>query len=176
MVIAMMVPLVSGSIRDTAARSLWARRQRAVAGFMAGYLTIWLLAGLAICAAVEGLRWVHWNPAIAVVVAFCIAAVWQLTPAKTRALRSCHRTLPLAPLGWSADRDSVRFGRLIGVACVGSCWALMAACAATGHSVLGMTFASCVCFAERYQFRPNQRVLAGVIAGFAAIFGVTALF
>jgi hypothetical protein len=52
----------------------------------------------------------------------------------------------------------------------------MAACAATGHSIPGMAFASCVCIAERYQFRPNQRVLAGVIAGFAAIYGVTALF
>jgi predicted metal-binding membrane protein len=176
MVVAMMVPLVSGSIRDTAARSLWARRHRAVVGFLAGYLAIWSLAGLAISAAVAGVRWLNWNPAVPVVAAFCIAAIWQLTPAKSRAIRTCHRTMPLAPLGWPADRDSLRFGWLIGVACVGSCWALMAACAATGHSVLGMALASCVCFAERYQFRPNQRVLAGVIAGFAALYGVTALF
>src|SRR5882724_5194158 len=40
MVAAMMLPLVADSAREVAARSLWSRRQRAIAGFVLGYLSI----------------------------------------------------------------------------------------------------------------------------------------
>jgi predicted metal-binding membrane protein len=48
MTVAMMVPLTVASIRTTAARSLWSRRERAVAGFLLGYLGPWLIAGMAV--------------------------------------------------------------------------------------------------------------------------------
>src|SRR5947207_1798316 len=59
MVVAMMLPLVTGSIRIAAARSVWGRRHRAIAGFLFGYLGVWILAGVIISAAAAGLldRW-----------------------------------------------------------------------------------------------------------------------
>src|ERR1700761_4682199 len=45
MVIAMMFPFVIGPVRGTAARSLWFRRHRAIAGFLTGYLAVWVLLG-----------------------------------------------------------------------------------------------------------------------------------
>ncbi len=46
MVVAMMFPLVIGSVRTVAARSLWRRRHRAIAGFLTGYAGAWFLVGL----------------------------------------------------------------------------------------------------------------------------------
>ena len=48
MVVAMMVPLAAGAIRTTAARSLWRRRHRAIAAFLAGYLAPWAIAGVVV--------------------------------------------------------------------------------------------------------------------------------
>ena len=48
MSVAMMLPMVIEPIRLTAERSFWHRRHRAIAGFLAGYLGLWLLAGVAV--------------------------------------------------------------------------------------------------------------------------------
>lgn len=177
MVLAMMLPLVVGSIRIAAARSVWERRHRAVLGFLLGYVGAWLIAGVLISWAVTGLRTYNWlKPAMVAGMGFAVAAGWQLTPTKRRALRSCHRTMPLVPHGWRADRDCLRYGWMIGGGCLISCWALMAACAFAGHTVWGMVCASSVGIAERYGVRRDQRVLSSVLAGFATIYAVTAFF
>src|ERR1035441_10341926 len=49
MVTAMMLPLVTDAVRFTASASFWARRHRAIVGFLLGYFAPWL--GLAIVAA-----------------------------------------------------------------------------------------------------------------------------
>jgi len=176
MVIAMMLPLVVDSIRITAARSLWTRRHRAILGFILGYLGVWLVVGAFVSVGVSVLRRHAWAEAMMAAGAFAVAAAWQVTSAKRRALRLCHRTLPIAPRGWRADRDCLRYGWMIGGGCFASCWALMAACALMGHSVLAMTCATLVGIGERYSMRPNQRVLAGALAAFAAICVGMALF
>jgi predicted metal-binding membrane protein len=45
MVAAMMIPATIGSIRTTAARSLWRRRQRAVAEFLVAFVGAWIVFG-----------------------------------------------------------------------------------------------------------------------------------
>jgi predicted metal-binding membrane protein len=65
-----------------------------------------------------------------------VAAGWELTAAKRRCLRACHRTLPLPPDGWKADAACARFGLRYGWACLGACWALMLAMAIAGHASL----------------------------------------
>src|SRR4029453_8935011 len=45
MVIAMMFPIVITPVRVTAERSLWRRRHRAIAEFLAGYVLVWLVVG-----------------------------------------------------------------------------------------------------------------------------------
>ena len=162
MIAAMMLPLILNMIRYTATRSLWARRHRAMAGFVIGYFAPWLALGIV----VAGLRQVTWTHTyIAPAMGFAVAALWQLTPIHWRALISCHRILPLAPLGWQADRDCLRFGGAIGLACVTSCWPLMLACMFAGHGLIAMMGGMALGVAERWSFRPRRRaLLVGTLA------------
>jgi predicted metal-binding membrane protein len=164
MLVAMMPPLVIPQIRVTALRSLWVRRHRAVAGFLLGYLGVWLIviaAAALLSAVLAGQSWAP-TPLVAAV-AFLAAGVWQLTAIKSVGLRGCHRTIPLAPTGWRADRDCARYGFVTGRSCLLSCWAIMLACMLAEHDLLTMVCASGVVLAERFVFRPNQRVLATVL-------------
>ena len=162
MVAAMMLPLVVDRVRVTAVGSLWARRHRAMAGFLAGYFAPWLVLGVV----AAGLRQASWTHSYAIpALSFAVAALWQLTPMHRRALVACHRRRPLAPVGWQADRDCLRFGGLIGLACVSSCWPLMLACTLAGHGLIAMTGGMALGAAERWSFRPPRRaVLAGTLA------------
>ena len=148
MVVAMMVPLVAASVRMVAARSLWRRRHRAVIAFLASYLLLWSLAGWVTVAVVTPLLGGLDSP-LAVTAALLVAAAWQGTSFKQRALMACHRTAPLAPHGWRASRDCVHYGVLTGLRCVASCWAMMLACALAHHSILVMAAASSVAWSER---------------------------
>lgn len=172
MVAAMMFPLVADAVRTTAARSLWARRHRAIGMFLIGYVAPWLIAGSAIL--VLAVLAASLRPSLSwlwVAAAFAGAAIWQLTPVKMRALRACHRTMPLAPRGWRADRDCVRYGWTIGGRCVVSCWAMMLACVLAGHSLPAMLCVSAVAAAERNVLRADRRVTAAVLVacGLAAM-------
>jgi predicted metal-binding membrane protein len=162
MVAAMMLPNVMYPVRVTAASSLWARRHRAIAGFLAGYFAPWVVLGIVAAALREG-TWTHTYAAPAF--GFAGAAVWQKTPMHRRALIACHVRLPLAPTGWTADRDCLRFGCTIGAACVWSCWPLMLACAFAGHSLIAMMGGTIVGAVERRWFRPpTPAVLVGTLA------------
>jgi predicted metal-binding membrane protein len=144
MVAAMMLPLVFDHLQYAATRSLWRRRQRAVIGFFCGYIAVWMLGGVAALAAA---------PLLTVPLAVAIAFLWQLTPWKRRALIACHATMPLAPDGWRADRDCVRYGWSIGSACVVTCGAMMLACAVIGHSLPAMVVVTMIAAAERGRLR-----------------------
>jgi predicted metal-binding membrane protein len=150
MVLAMMPLLVLEPVAVTADRSLWRRRGRAVAGFLAGYLGLWLLAGVPVVIAVSALHIEHGQPGLVTVLALLVAVAWQLGPLKQTALGGCHRTIPLAPGGWRADRDCLRYGWMIGRSCLLSCWALMLANVLDRHSLLAMVGATAIAFAERY--------------------------
>ncbi len=154
MVVAMMLPLVADSVRNTAAMSLWSRRHRAIAGFLLGYLSVWLMVGAVISLVVFTLTARrYFNPATALAISFCAALLWQGVSYKKRALRACHRTMPLAPNGLRADVDCLRYGWMIGGSCLLSCWAMMALCAVSGHSLGIMLFVTFVGLAERYPLR-----------------------
>lgn len=163
MTVAMMLPMVSEQVRLTAERSLWRRRHRAMAGFIAGYLGCWALVGAAV-----SLIPVHPGARTAAI-AFAVAGAWQLTRWKRRALVACHRAVPLAPRGWRADVSCMRFGWSNGRSCVISCWALMLACAMAGHALTAMAFLTTVGLAERYVVR-DQRLLAGALFAAAGLY------
>jgi hypothetical protein len=171
MIAATMLPLALNAVRLTAARSLWPRRHRAIAGFLAGYFAPWLQLGIAV-ALLRQEPWTH-TPAAAGL-CFAVAAVWQQTPMHRRALAACHRTLPLAPVGWRADRDCLRFGGTIGAACVWSCWPLMLACAFTGHSLVAMSSGMALSLAQRWSFRPRPNAIASATLLLASYYGTIA--
>lgn len=164
MIVAMMVPLVLAPIVTTATRSLWRRRHRAVAGFLAGYLGLWIAGGAAALGviAVAGIGDRLRDPVV-VAAGFILAAGWQLAPLRRRALMACHRTMPLAPRGWRADRDCVVYGWEIGRRCIVTCWPAMLACVLAGHSLPVMGGIGAIALAERMRPRPNQRLFAGLL-------------
>jgi predicted metal-binding membrane protein len=98
---------------------------------------------------------------------FGAALLWQVTSVKRHAAIACHRTMPLAPAGWRADRDCLRYGWVIGSSCLLSCWALMLACLLAGHSMSAMAGVTVVVWAERHTARPRQHLLCAAIAALA---------
>ncbi|HEX3133525.1 MAG TPA: DUF2182 domain-containing protein, partial [Planctomycetota bacterium] len=87
MTLAMMLPLSTGAIKATADRSMWRRRHRAIAGWLVGYVAVWMVIGVALSliTALPLARSVL-SSRLVVGGAFLLAAAWQLTPARARAL------------------------------------------------------------------------------------------
>jgi len=170
MIVAMMLPASIGSIRATAARSLWRRRQRAVAEHVLGFAAVWL----ALVAASAGAIWLLGGgspPSFgrgASALVLSVAALWQLTPVKRRSLRAHHRTRPLAPSGFRADRDCLVYGAESGWRCVLSCGPMMVAMLLVMPGLATMAVLMIVMMVERYRYRPPRRSSAAVIGALAA--------
>jgi predicted metal-binding membrane protein len=166
MTVAMMFPAMVGPAHGAAIRSLWTRRNRAIAMFLFGYLIVWMLMGVAISAALLSLGLN--GRVFSIAMAFGAAAAWQLTPVKRWALKACHRAMPLAARGWRADYDCLRYGCAMGAYCIASCGALMLACSLAGHSLVPMISGTAIIIAERY----FPWVSAGaIVAGISAVAG-----
>ena len=165
MIAAMMLPLLVDAIRTAAARSLWTRRDRAIGLFLAGYAAPWVLTGAGVVVAAVAFAPVSPRWAAA---AFVAAAIWQLTPIKKRALLSCHRTMPLAPRGWRADRDCLRYGWSVGRHCVMSCGVMMTACVLASHGLVAMAGVTAIAAVERRMPRLSPRVTASALVALGA--------
>jgi predicted metal-binding membrane protein len=164
MVIAMMVPLTLANVRHVAISSLWRRRHRAIAGFLVGFLAVWIVVQTVIVGSLGLLApLLGWQTVGGV--AIFTAALWELAPIKRRLLRRCHRTVPLAPRGWRADADCAHYGVTTGFGCVTMCWALMVAAAAFSHSLMVMTVLFGVQMSGRYQQRPSPVLAALAVLG-----------
>lgn len=172
MVLAMMIPVVVPSLRVAAFRSFWRRRHRAIAGFLVGYLAVWTFVGLAVCGVLA------WTPRLthewrsqAAAGAFLLAAGWQWSRIKRRALVACHGTIPLAPKGPRASCDCMLFGWQVGRWCALACSPLMVACTFTGHSSLALVTCAWIGLVERYSWRPCRKLITTGILGLAVVFG-----
>jgi hypothetical protein len=141
MVAAMMFPLILTPLDEVAARSLWARRHWAMALFILGYLAPWMVGGLPVVVLRERLAG-HAYAATAIV--FAASAAWSLVAFRETALTTCHRVVPLAPFGWRADLDCVRYGLTVGWPCLLTCWPLMVACSLSGHLEFRRPTGDCV--------------------------------
>jgi hypothetical protein len=176
MVAAMMLPLVTDTIRFVASASLWARRHRAIAGFVLGYFIPWLAVGV-VAATIRKGNWTHTYAAPAL--AFLAAAWWQKSVTYRRAMSACQSTWPIAPLGWCADRDCLRFGNFIGLACIRTCWPLMFACEFAGHGLVAMIGGMVVGLIERRRSRRRRHSAALVatvaMAGYYAVLAILEL-
>jgi hypothetical protein len=139
MVAAMMFPLVAGQVRACASRSLWRRRQRAIGAFLLGYTALWILAGIVLSIVYQSGAAAY--SARLAVVAFVVAAWWPRTSTCQAAARACHREMPLAPSGWRADRDCLRYGWAVAMSCSITCGPAMIACAFAGHHPAAMSAA-----------------------------------
>lgn len=147
MTLAMMGPSTVPAVRRVAFDSLPRRRSRAISIWLAAYFAVWLVFGtVATGFATFGER-VRW----ALPGALLVAAAYELSRRKRRALRACHVTVPLPPNGRKADIACARAGVRHGTACVEACWALMTAMAVAGHgSLLLMVLLSTIIVAQRW--------------------------
>jgi predicted metal-binding membrane protein len=164
MTVGMMPPLVVLSVRHVGFRSFRNRRHIAIAEFLAGYLAVWIAAGallLFLLFAADILAGTERR--LVAVLAYGAAIVWQLTPFKRQALWRCHRTVPLAIDRWRTDLSCLRFGASTGVACLSSCWLLMALPVLTAHGMLTMVCLQAAMIHERYQQRQRPRLTASVL-------------
>lgn len=172
MAMAMMLPPAMPTIHHIALNSLYWRRRRAVLEFTTVLVAIWATYSVVVLGAldVSGAS----SAPFAAAAALSLAALWQLTPAKRRALQACHRTRPLPPGGWRATTAVADFGLRNGLACVASCWAMMLTTAFVGLPKLAWMAALTVLItAERLSIRPRRASVqvAAVLAmaAFAAV-------
>jgi hypothetical protein len=171
MVAAMMLPLAVASIRATAARSLWRRRQLATIEYLLGFVSPWVFVGAALIA-LGGLAGDAGLPGLgraSALLALVLAALWQLTGFKRRALKAHHRTQRLAPRTPRADCDCLLFGLRGGWQCVVSCGPMMGAMLLAAHSLLLMVALTGVVVIERYRYRPPRTQSAVLLAALAVI-------
>ena len=176
MAVAMMVPPALPAVRHVAVNSLYWRRHRAVLEFLLGFLAIWVAFSVVVLGAIG-----NWEPARSqwmLAAALALAAAWQLTPLKGRALRLCHRPSPLPPRGWQASLGAAHFGWRNGAACLLSCWAMMVAVALVTSSMLVWMAAltALICF-EKLNLKPRtaaRRVAVPLAAAAVAVAALTA--
>lgn len=93
--------------------------------FVLGYLASWMVAGVFMLAAIMGLNLLMPMSYIPLIGVLIIALIWQFSPLKQRFLNLGHDHWVISTFGWAATRDSLRFGLMHGVWCIGSGWALM---------------------------------------------------
>jgi predicted metal-binding membrane protein len=167
MIVAMMFPLLVPMVRHVAARSFAARRERSVGLFIAGYAMVWLAAAMvssvALVVARAGLQMAH-LAAWAGPIGYALAALWQLSAAKIRAVNRCHGTVALRPWAPDADRDAIGFGLLHGSRCVRACLPVMVLPLLGGYGLGAMAIIAAILLAERARDKPQYRLSAIVLS------------
>jgi predicted metal-binding membrane protein len=181
MMAAMMLPSLvpmaltyAGASRRAGARSSAA----ATCLFVCAYLLTWVGAGLAAYALVEGVRsldlsWLAWDEGGPFVAGGVIlgAALYELTPVKSRCLRHCRQPELLTRRWRPGPRGALLMGFEHGGFCVGSSWALMAALLALGvMNVAWMVVVAVLIAVEK--LLPWDRVAIGATAAFIAALGL----
>lgn len=130
---AMMVPATLPAVRHVAFNSIATRRARAMAIYIGAYLAVWVLFGVMALSLTESVRTFVNADRLLIAIVLAIAAAWQLTRIKRRAIVACRRTVPLPPDGLRADRACARFGVLQAWRCLLACWPLMLLMAVMRH-------------------------------------------
>ena len=166
MIVAMMCPLVIPHVGHVAARS-FADQQNSVAGvFLGGYAAVWFAAAAAasiILISIHALLEFLSLGSVAGLIGCLIAATWQISAAKRRALNRCHGTLPLRAFGSAANRDALRFGITQGGRCVASCIPVMVLPLLAGLGFGTMIVLFAILLAERARHTPQFHVSAIVL-------------
>lgn len=171
MVLATMLPLVVWNLRQIGLRSPRLRRTSATCNVVAGWLLVWLGAGIVVCtAALLALRSISYVLIVAVIVAAAVA--WQPTRMKRVAVARCHRTFA-PPLGRTAGRACVRFGSTLGRDCLVACWPGMLVMTTAGHRLSVVVPLACLSWRDRR--RPHDRPGTWLSAAVLLVGGVLAL-
>lgn len=168
MVATMMLPLLTQPIAQLRLRSFQQRRNRSVTLFVAGYVAVWMTAGLVLLPAVALLGRLADRSALpAWIIAIVLAAIWQVSPLRQRALNRCHRLPRLSAFGAAADRDCAGFGLNHGFWCTATCapWMVLVLATPTYHLPLMLALSAGIVLERMLPARPPSwsfRVLPGL--------------
>ncbi len=167
MSVAMTLAGVLPAAEHVAVNSFRRRRSMALCVFFAVYLLVWLVAGMPVLAFFGT---VGATAGIAVfAVSLALAAGYELTGVKRRALNRCHRTSRLPPSGVRGMLAVGRFGWVNTSGCVASCWlsmiAMLAAESAKPLVMVALTAATTSGRLARRPDRTRRRIAAGYAAG-----------
>jgi predicted metal-binding membrane protein len=150
--------------------------------FVAGYLLSWAAAGLVGYAIFDGVRslglgFLGWEDAGRYLAGgvILVAALYQLTAAKDACLRHCRSPVMLLERWRPGRLGALRMGVEHGTACIGCCWALMAALFALGvMSIAWMAFVAALIAAER--LLPWKAPAVRTVAVVLAVLGLAVAF
>jgi predicted metal-binding membrane protein len=180
MMAAMMLPSLvpmatayAGASREHGAASATA----ATVVFACGYLLVWLGAGVVAYAAIQGVRaldlsWLAWDEGGRYVAGGVIlgAALYELTPLKSRCLRHCRNPELLTERWRPGLPGALLMGLEQGGFCVGSSWTLMAALFALGvMNIAWMIVVAALVALEK--LLPRAEVAIGATVLFVAVLG-----
>ncbi|HLY20614.1 MAG TPA: DUF2182 domain-containing protein [Bryobacteraceae bacterium] len=175
MTIAMMLP-TSGPLFLLFRRMVSKRPAAAwlVAALLAGYLGVWVLFGLAVHLAIQGLRaaasgvpWLERNSWAASAVILGGAGLYQFSPLKYACLDKCRSPMMFLTERWRGvrpAREALRIGAAHGAYCVGCCWSLMLVMFAAGMSNFGGMLALGAAMGAEKNFSWGRR-LSPVLGG-----------
>jgi predicted metal-binding membrane protein len=158
MSVAMMVPVALPAVRHVGLNSLRQRRQWAMFVFVAVYVGAWAAFGiLALTWQRLALRTIGIDARVLLASTLLVAAGWQLTRVKRRALLACRRTVPLPPIGRRADAGCARFALRQSRRCIVSCWTLMAVMVAVQQAATVWMLSLTALMAAEELTRPGRR-------------------
>ncbi len=149
--------------------------------FTAGYLLVWLTAGVIVYVVVEiaagtasdlvAIERDVWAP-LALGTTLIAAGVYQFTPIKRVCLRHCRSPFAFVAMHWRDGRlGAVQMGVLHGILCLGCCWALFAVLVAAGvMSLAWMLALTLVIFAEKVL--PQARFTSSAVGVALVVLGL----
>ena len=170
MVVAMMLPIVAPQARWLALRSLRTRRAATMAMFAAGYLMVWVVVGsvaVVVLAPTQGVRW-------SVPLVLLVAAGYQVSAVRQRALDRCGVLQAPRIRGWGASLDCLRSGGRSGVSCVRTCWALMIPMAVSHQLWLMVAVFAVMWHERRPRPNPERRAVRSLEAGVLVVLALVA--
>jgi predicted metal-binding membrane protein len=153
MLVAMMSPALIFPICHIRLRSFRQRRDRAVALFVAAYMSAWMVFGYLVLTMKGAIVLLAGRSYLPVAIALIAAFVWQFSPVKQHCLNGCHRNSNLAAFGIAADIEVLRYGVTHAAWCIGSCWLLMLLPLLwpVGHTA-AMVSVTALIFSERLEY------------------------
>ena len=161
MTVAMMLPGALPALAYVASHSFRWRRLRATGCFAGTFLAVWVGFG-AVALTLSSL--LHANASLELALALAVGATWQLSAYKRRAMRDCHRSIPLPPAGRAATVAVARFGAFNGRACVRSCWPSMVAMVAVPAAQMPVWMAILTVLMTGEKLAGHPRMAARMVA------------
>jgi len=179
MVVAMMLPAsLPAIVLVEAATARLAMARRARAAFLASFLIVWAIFGLAALLGdvvvhhlVDSTPWLAERPSLVEATILAVAGAYQLVPLKRRSLTVCRHPGARAAMPTAVPENAGRLGLRHGLACLGSSWALMLLMFGEGFGSLGWMAGLTVLMVYETTGRHGERATtaAGVFLILAAV-------